>query len=1043
MPIKFDIFKPFGIRETERKAFSWLYLHSFFIGFTLSFYVASVSTLFIKHHGPGTLPFAYIITGVLGYIIVTTLSRLQRKKTAKQVYLYTIILILGLVSLFFVSHFFVLGNQQAEGIHAFSMFVFVFPFFALYAIEFNGLILKIFDIQQAKRLFAVLNTGDILASLIGFFSVPFIIQFIPNLYWLLFLSITGAVGCIIVFFIIFNKFSDKLESKPLKMKPEADRKAKKGIRVKKEKYIILIFGVAFLSYLSVYFADYAFYGSIKIMKDLNVAVFISIFFGMVKLGEFSMSFLSSKLIRQFGMILGLTMLPVMMLAIVLIAALVGFLIPTEIIIFFLFIAFNKLVDRVVRKAIDIPSFKVLYQPLDEEQKIATQTRVDGSINQIATTSAGVFLILYNYLFDNPQHSIIYFTLIFIPFLALWSFGAFRLYGTYKKKLQQVLSDRSKKKRRIFEHHIYSSDVLLEIMKNGEKAKQHAVISFLIDINPIAVLPHIDNLLQSDDAFMLEKIIKTIDPTYFTQQRFERLKQIAETATDKDVKRAAKLACQRLDFSVIETLSPDDVKQHLAASSVNDKMIVIKYLLRKTVKYEEDIITQLLQEKKTIVKRAAIRLAGAKKHPVLLTQLINLVSSEDYYQEASTTLQPFGDSIIPGLEDLFKKENKPKVFVRIIKLIGRIGSQKAQDFLIRHISFPDREVRIAITDALFYDQFQANEKQSIAVKGMIRQTVNHILFLYAGINDLKGEKNTLKLINAIDLEINDNMETLFRLLSFIHEPTTIDLIRDNFRGEGSVFAMEIIENFIVEDIKTIILPLFENISYSQRIRKLDDIFPQKRLPTTERLGEIINHDFNQTDILTKIRAMELLGKLAKDGVPREIKACIFHPNEQIHNIAASILYAKEKEQCLSYLNSVETLSHEFIQSLAGNTFKSFAITEKIKILKRKVRFIDAPDKDLLKLARIMQPKWLQKDEVICFFMADGTEQVLFPVKGKLQSKETGKMPPRYEIVIKNITLADQTHCFEAKKESHVLIAGKTEFYNLLLENIVLTTCIFGD
>jgi hypothetical protein len=1002
---KINIYRSFGIRENEHKAFSLLYFQSFCNGFTLSFYVAAVSTLFIKRYGPTELPFAYIITGIIGYIIVTVFSFLQKRITAKKLYLFTLIFIVLLIFVFLSVRLFTLENTIAEDIHIFTMFSLIFPFFALYALVFNGLVIRLFDLQQSKRLFALISTGDIFASIIGFFSVPFLLKIIPNLYVLLVFSISGSVLTLIAFIVIYTAFSDKLSTKAKPKQTVHSGKTKS----KRETYIILIFIVAFLSFISVYFADYAFYGSIKLMSNLNVAVFIAIFFGFVKLGEFGMSLISNRLIEQFGMKFGLTILPIIMLTVIVVCFISGFILDMALIIFFMLIAFNKLIDRVIRKAIDTPAFKTLYQPFPDEQKLTIQTSVDGTINQLATGIAGVCLIVYNRFFDDPKTSVQFFTAIFIPIMLIWTIAAFKLFRSYKTKLKQILSNRREKKS-TGQVDIYSMDILYRKLKSQDQLTVERFTQFLADQNPLALETFIPSLLDHKNEKITRVILQNINPA-FSESLLLRLKKIETQNYTNNTKQLAKQVITFIEES------------------------------KKKLKSTKTII-ELIDSHNPFVKRSGIRFCEQISHPAITSKLIELLKSNEYYKESSLILQKYGNKIISDLEQIFNKEENYTVLFRIIKIFSKIGTPQAIAFLVELLSYSNKQIRQAIIDALYYNNFRANNSQYILVKHKIEQTVNYILWLYACLNDIENERNILKLFSSIDFELIEQYEILFKQLSFICDPSTIGLIKDNYKGERNGFAIEIIENFIDEDIKLIIKPIIEFLQPSVRLKKSDLLFPQQKLSFKARLKDIVNKDYNLVSSIIKIRALELLAKLCKSEIPSEIKACLYHHEDMFRYLSLKLMQKNNTNETERYKTSVKQYFEASDENLLNET--GIDELEIVKILKRFKQFIITPENDLLKLAQILKYEKIAKNT--SFKMTDKSgESVFFMSKGKLtyiDQFENEISVPRYEFIVQRFSV-DDIENVKAKKDSEIFRANKIMFYNLIMEDVKLAKQFFDS
>src|SRR6202007_3259341 len=80
-------------------------------------------------------------------------------------------------------------------------FLFLSMFNVLYLLnnlEFWGVVARLFDVRQSKRLFAIVSAGDIPAKLIGYIIALLLVPHIgtENLLWI-------AAGCVIISFLLF------------------------------------------------------------------------------------------------------------------------------------------------------------------------------------------------------------------------------------------------------------------------------------------------------------------------------------------------------------------------------------------------------------------------------------------------------------------------------------------------------------------------------------------------------------------------------------------------------------------------------------------------------------------------------------------------------------------------------------------------------------------------------------------------------------------------------------------------------------------------
>jgi CRP-like cAMP-binding protein len=91
-------------------------------------------------------------------------------------------------------------------------------------------------------------------------------------------------------------------------------------------------------------------------------------------------------------------------------------------------------------------------------------------------------------------------------------------------------------------------------------------------------------------------------------------------------------------------------------------------------------------------------------------------------------------------------------------------------------------------------------------------------------------------------IHDDVQIFF-LLSFIYDARSITVARDTLyhaRGSGAkrAYALEIIDTLVSQGLKAILFPLLDDLPLAERLRRLNDSFPQQSLGQLQRLQEII-------------------------------------------------------------------------------------------------------------------------------------------------------------------------------------------------------------
>ena len=420
MNYKENILKSFGIKKEEQNKFMYLFFHSFFLGLFIAFYFAPANAEFIRHFSSEDLPLAYIAAGFAGYIMTVIYSGLQKKIHSKFLFLTA----LGLMFIIPILSRLGLAFGLDEKWLSFFVFIWGWPFISMVAIETGGLAIKFLNLQQIKRLYGLINAGGVMASILGYLTIPFITPLLSHAYDLLIIGVLGIAVSMYFIFKIYNAFWKKNTNEHLSLK-NVEKYRFKGLI--KDKYFLLIFMSASLSMVVIYFSDFAFLASIKTQKELlstptAVANFIAIVYGSLKIGELIISIFSSRLLSRWGISMGLSILALVSSLLIIGASISSLTLGVGSLVFFGFIVLNKSFERILRRGLDDPSFNVLYQPLKDDQKLMIQTRV-GIIMQLAIGIAGLFLFVATKVFVkiDGTFDLTYFSLMFVPFLIIWFF----------------------------------------------------------------------------------------------------------------------------------------------------------------------------------------------------------------------------------------------------------------------------------------------------------------------------------------------------------------------------------------------------------------------------------------------------------------------------------------------------------------------------------------------------------------------------------------------------------------------------------------------
>ena len=1076
----------FNIKDEDFVKIKLLFFYSFSLGLFIAFYFVPANSQFLENFGHQELPYAYIISGIVGIIAILFYSYIQSRKHTKTLFLTAIILMLSIA--FLSRLFFYLIKNNTFDFNAttqmllakylsFFVFIWAWPFIALVATITGGLAIRLFNLMQVKKFYGLINMGGVLAATISYFSITLIIRLLKEQYDLIIIGSFGLISSIVLLLYIYKKFPEK---KKISRINESLIKGNFFSGLLKNKFILIIFIGAFVSAIIIYITDYGFLITIKSNNDLfskpaSVAKFISIVYAGLKVGELLISLLSGRILTKGGIRVGLIILSLVVTLLFILAFISAEFFGTATYLFLGFITANKMLERILRRGIDDPAFNVLYQTLPDDEKLFIQTRV-GVMQQGAIAIAGLFLLFVNFALQTSgsDFKVNYYPLYALPILLLALFVAFRLYKRYKMRIREILADKKIFKFDYDEKEIFAADILQKFIlsRDIETAKFSTVI--LSETNPKSLESYAGFLLKVDDKIIRKSILSNIDSTYN-----EKLVSVIENVGNKigfkerDLRKLILHSLFNLDYSDVKSVTYKEIEEKTLSEKIKDNITATKYLFKNKFTNDEKFILKLLDSNNKAVKLAAIKIAGKRSTQILWVKLIELLNNPEYNNILVNILVEIGEPIITDLNTYFSKQKDIHILIKIVQIYAKIGTPKSQNILVSYLEYPDREIQNEVIQALYYSKFQAKEDSIILIRNKIKSVVENNVWFLAGIKDLVKEKNTLKLIQALDLERLNSLEQLFILLSFTQSSEIVDLIKTNIIGENTIFAIELIDNFIEPEIKKIIIPLFESITLGQKIRRLKPFFFVKHYNFNDRLIDIVLTESAKVDIWSQAKAIELIGKLiqreqlqnsrielSKTDEPEiwtknnietirqkynvtsladVLWISLLHPSELIFTISLKILYEKQTTNLAIVIDKLsQSKKYIFKRMINGLDL----ISDKIRHLRRVYIFYSVPEKSLVMLADIVTQQKIFQDNYIDFFQ-NGEEKILIIVKGKLSctKKNSNIVFNKNSLIIRGLNVPQDATALKVETNSVVLKINRFKFFNLLASNNDLVKNLF--
>lgn len=974
MKTKHSLINILNIKPGESKPIALLLGFSFFMGAAIAFFYTAATTLLLAGFETTILPWVYIISGIIGYVVWFLSSYMEKRHSFPSLMRIYLIFLTSSVLIFAI----VLNIFSTPWI-AFLMFIWIRIFTFITAVVFWGVAARLFNLRQGKRLFGLISSGEVLSNIIGFLSIPLLMRFIitPTL---VIIAFTSLVFCLIFLLLILSRFKDKLQKTKEVLKAEVKETTRP--KIKYDKYFKLLFLMALLPMFSIYFIDYIFLYQTKVeFTDKEVlASFLGLFLGFVAIAELLIkTFATGRLISKYGLKLGLSALPIMMFFSTFLASLSGTLYGVTA-MFFSFVLLSKLFERALRSSINDPAFQILYQPIPQEERFLYQSRIEGIPKALGNTLAGIVLLIMT---SIKGLNIIHFNYVFLIILAYWIRLAFLQFKSYRNKLQEAI-DKKEHTERIFDESTNLGILSNAILKNP---KDHfSPLYYLIEksepANTEFALEHLLNNANNKMKEILQeitnnKIVEAVD----------LIEDIIKNSKRDDIQEV--LVTTSNSLGQIEDIRFEKLEQMCRSNNPAERLYAVRLLVR-TGRYNTfRLLIDLLQDKNVSVRKAALRASGKIKRHELWIQIIDHLHHPDYINEAFAAIEEIGKPILKELDMFFGKisENK-EIQTRIIKLYEKIGGAEATELLKNKINHHDKEIRHQVLLALSRLEYRATLNETPSIKQYISEEISIIIWLMASMNDIGNTDEAADLRSAIDYELTNKRENIFLLLSLIYDPKIIKHVREKIQSKDNdarVYALEIIDMTVSEDLKNLIIPILDDITIKETINAYETLFPQKKLDISERLKDILNKDYSKINVWTKSCALELMPRYPCKDSDQQYAANLINPNTIIIEIAAKNLYNSDMEKFLEisvklakdFGKKLERISKALIRK---NKQTLDLTIDKTRTIKNIELFRKIPEIDLLKLAYSASEHNLMKGENLEYNIND--QKLLLIESGKL-------------------------------------------------------------
>jgi CRP-like cAMP-binding protein/HEAT repeat protein/ATP/ADP translocase len=848
----------FKLEKNEIKPAAMIFLMTFLWGTSQMFSYAAANAIFLNVYGASFFSFTFIFNAVLIPLTGMAIMKASERFSFRLHFVGTLVFFVLSLSLLFILLAFTDMKWPAM---AYMLWLDIE--FAVSGVLFLSLFNKLFNIRQSKRVFGPAGSGTDLSYILMGFVISLIVGVTGVLNLTLF-AIGFNLISIFVFIWISISFPEKVGKTDIVIKEEMDSSEKITLRdLFRKRFVVLIIALG-----SIYSACFCFGTNLYLVQteqflndEKKIAAFIALYYSvssMILL--FVKGFLTSRIIRNFGMTFSLLLTPLLIgLSTLVFTALIRF--PISPFMVFLLVVNIYLMQTVFGTSIHKSSFFSLIQslPAGETDKVInlSETIVPSLVNGIA----GAILLVMMQVFKAGPGALAIGILIAST---VWFLIAFLLGKEYKKNLKDILKDRFGKDTGIA---LDNPEILKSILSGLESSYPQEVI-YSIEMLQKAGIPDLKarviELARSETPSVRKKVFEIFEATgnqedlRFLSSCLEQEKEGENVAVllnaiassseggeidtiesylhhgDKVISMAAFTALIRhcgiegVMKAGSELLgkanSSDSQDRQFTAETIGDIGSANLYKL----------LIPLMKDSDPDVRRKAFEAAGSIKNPKLVPFMVRSLNDDASRQVIMRGLIGFSHTAFPALEEIYRTESDSRKLIAY--LYGRIKGEEAVRNLCRKLKEDELDVLTEILNSLELCNFRMDRKDLEEFEKLLEKMIGFGILLRAARKDI--EKGILA--DALDNEIRKNKLRIFSLIFILHPDSNIKDIRFNYffgrTEEKNALVIELLDNILPRKYKLSVLSILEDTGDLPDRTRRD--FPRKPLGYEGRIDEII-------------------------------------------------------------------------------------------------------------------------------------------------------------------------------------------------------------
>ncbi len=917
------LFALLGIESGEESMVSMLLTQSVFLGIFFGSFDISAHSLFLSIFDEKMMAKAYVVSGLAGIVLTSLYTWLQTKLSFRRFATSNLLAVTVLTLLLWAG----LLITKSSWI-VFLVFIMLGPLNILAALGFWGTAGRLFTLRQGKRLFGLVDSGLIVGIIISCYTIPVVLSFNFESRNILLLSACSVFAAVLIQAMIGSKF--RLVSTD---KKEGEKKEKTSIFtvLRTNRYITIMAVFVALSVMTAFFVQYSFMAVTRQQypAEEDMARFLGIFTGSMMIFTLLVKLLAfSYLIRNYGLKISLVISPILISVLAAVSILIGLTMgytpaaTSGFMIFFLILALGRLFSKSLKDSIESPSFKVIYQTLDEKIRFEVQSGMDGTVNEISALTTGLILAGMGML---TFITLIHFSFVLLVIIIIWIVTAFLLYREYRKSIRKALETTSPGNRQ-------------PLIAEGIKLKNRfsAGLSFRQDYYSL-VSGDIRPLENNFNTWYFENIIRhTIETHDFNL--VPALRRISGNTNYDEETRKKSEEIIRVAESYID-------------SQDSGKSAYARKLLYGTRVPQTAEILRLLRDNSIESKRFALYMIGKFRLTEMLTEACNCLANPSLETDASSVLISFGKDTIDELQRYsLTTSGNSLISACVLRILSKIPCNESSTFLFSRLWSTSRRLKETAVKGLLGNNYIPEGEDRDRLHQLITDTIALMTWNLAARVCLR-RNNDAFLLGILEKDILRWNKFLFDILLLAYDRSSIEKIKENLEKdtvESGNFALEMIDIVIDESIKPKIIALLDIVPDEDRLKNLWHFFPGG-IPAYEKLIEdIINRDYNLLNLWTKACTLRNTKEMGGSDFTESVSALLFSPEAIMQEEAAKLMSRSGKQIYRSVSERISGVSRKKLDRIIDGEYKDDELLfEKTVFLSKFFKMI--PEDELIELA----------------------------------------------------------------------------------------------